>query len=659
MRNNSAAIRSPWAARGVLALLLLAGIGIAAAGPAHADAGPSPSPSLPSDDVFNGLTDSHGVPADKYTVVPFDRGGMDNLSKLVTGIYIDQGWPGIVYVVKGGMWLLSLVLSFKWVDFLAAPFVTFTTTLQNLMGGFAIIPLALSITGLVAGIAFGRGRHASGGIAIVSTVIAASLLTGILANPATTFFGPGGLVKNATDFGGQIAVSMATDGSDTSGRGLTPEDAVNASVNQKLADVFLREPVMYVAFGKRLTGNCEQVFDEKMKAVAAGDTSSNSVRDAVAACDPQAKYFIDHPQGQIVVLIGVSITVGVLLLMVFVLALLVGAAVLFLGFRCVVLLIDLYKALFPGDSKADLLRDLGFAGAAVAFLAGSLVVLVMYLRLVIELMKSLDSLGPMKYLLLASLFAGGIVVFVRFRKRLKEMGARAAAALSRAMRSAPAAQPRQPVTARSVVNTVRRGYNAANGLRTANALHDAAASRSASPSTAAKPAPRIGGPKTQAALRLASKIPGVGGAVATGTMAALRIHQAAKGVKAGALAAAEGVRRAGDGRALRSAHNTLLRSRLGRSEAKAGKAQERMHRRLDAVDAQRERFGSRDARRAGFDAKEALIRGKAANSNRAAVHAERLRAKLERNERIDRKLGKNAAARRAADTVLNPRPPKP
>lgn len=657
----------PWLMRVIGALFLLSLLLVASASVASADDGTTP----PNENQLSGITDSHDVPADKYKVPPFDRGGMDNLIKVINAFYIDTGWSFGVTMLNGAMWFFQWLLSFQWVTIVTSPVMVFATTIQSLFGGLNFIPFALAVAGLVYGIQLARGRYAHGALNLFVSALMAVLLTGVLANPATAILGSHGLLQKSIDMGGQAAVAMATDGKNMDATGLTTSDVINASVNQKLTDIFLRDPSMYVSFGKKLSGDCEKIFDEKMKAVKTGDTGDNSVRDAVAKCDPDAKFFMEHPSGQLEILASVGLGIWGFFLMAAAFALILIFSVAVLAWRTLQLIPAGYLALLPGEERSGFWHLLLQVFAAIATVALSLVALVLYLRFVIEVLTLLDVLGRNKFVVLAALFLGGIIFFFLFRKKLHAAAGKMSEKMSSFM-GAKGQAPRQPVTGaqvmRQTVGAVQRarmlgamnkqaktstagtGTAPVKGDPSSASKGDSVPASQSGPSTTKAPS-ALGGAKLQTALGVASKIPYVGVAARGVQVATVAIPKAQQLVKAAGPKAqqfAKNTVEAHSAPARRTARNEKLRSQLSHQEEKVTASREKVHTKLDAVDARRDRTARRSVNQEVLDKKEAQLRGKLMQAGPQAK-AESIRAKLAPGEKAESQYKQQKAASQEAE----------
>lgn len=637
----------PWLLRAITVLFMVAALLVLAASAAHAE-----DPSTPDVNQLGGVQDSHGVPAEKYKVLPFDRGGMDNFSKLVVGIYVDSIWPFLTDSLNFVMWFFKWLLSFEWVAVITSPIEGFATTIQSIFGGLTWIPFALTVSGLVYGVQLARGRYSHGSINLLTTAIVAALLTGILANPASTILGENGWLKQSINGGGQVAVAIATDGKNQTSAGLTAQDVIDKSFNQQLADIFLREPAMYVSFGKQITGECEAVFDTKMKEVKTGDSGDNRVRDAVGACDPEVKFFIEHPSGQLNVLSGVMISTALLLLMALVLGLVLIATVVYLGWKVLKLIPSGYAALLPGEERGGFWQDLAAVAVALAMVAASLGVLVLYLRFVIEIMNALDGLGSNKFALLGFLYIGGAVLMFTFRKRLQEWGNKLAGKMSSFM-GAKGNTSSKPVNGGQVIKGAQQAVRTAQSIKTTNALSGhgkaggstAVQGAGAAGTAAGEAVKRAGGAKLHKVLNVASKVPGIG-PVAKGVQVATVVIPKAQ---AFADKAKSATKRVTHEPTRRTARNENLRQKVAKEDAKLSRRQERIHTQMDSADARRDRLErnqtGRHISRPRLEAKEDRLRQKLQNQG-PSDRAERMRAKLAEGSQQTKRYEERAAARR-------------
>lgn len=427
--------RHPRWVRAIALALLLVCVLVGQAAPAHADDGsPVPAPGA-------GLTDSKDVPIEKYTVLPQDRGGWDNWGKSMNGWFLDLFWQGLHYSMVMLIWLLQWTLSFEWVDGLTKPFQDLSTNVQNFTGGINWIPFALMIAAVVCGIAMVRGRIAGGLMNVAISCLLAVGATGVLANPSTTVFGPGGALDQVKQRGGQIAVAVSTDGTQNHGD-LTPSKVINQSVVKPMVDIMLRNPSQLISFGKILDGPCNGVFTQKMKEAPTANAGDNSVRDAVAACDPKVAAFIKFPFGQFITAFVVGQAVFYLALLAVFLTGILILTVLWAGVQTVLFGVKLLAGIVPTDHRAGVWKTGMDLVVALALVGASIIFLTLYLKIIVAMSEATRGLGQGQYPVIDILFVGGIIAFWVIRRKMKKAGESVAERLSRlGLGNTPKKQP--------------------------------------------------------------------------------------------------------------------------------------------------------------------------------------------------------------------------
>lgn len=430
-------LRLAFAVLAALGALLLQG-GAAVAQNTNDDLGSGPA----NNGIAPDVTDSRGVPANRYIVLPQDRGGLDNLNKWLTGFFLDFFWQFATYGISMLLWMLRWVLSFEWVPALTKPFQDMAASFETATGSVIWIPFALTLSFIICAIAMMRGKAASGLMNIVLSCFIASAATGFLANPSTMILGPNGAVEQVAQRGGQIAVAVAGDGIDRNER-LDSMKIINGTIAQPVIDVLIRQPAQLISYGKILSGPCETVFDEKMKSVPIANSGDNSVRDAVAACDPDVAAFIKYPFGQFVTAYVVGGAIGWLFFMAIGLTCILLLTVLWAAWQSIQMVWQLLLAILPTEDRSGLWRTSMDLLSALAYVGAAIVVLTLYMKLIAGLTTATRSLGVAQYLIINILFVGGILLFWVIRRKLKKTGEKMAdrlrkLGLSQAQRKPPA-----------------------------------------------------------------------------------------------------------------------------------------------------------------------------------------------------------------------------
>lgn len=450
-------IKHPIVSRLLAFLILITGLVLVAAAPASAadrDLGGS-------DDQLNDVTDSHGIPADKYTVLPFDRGDLLNFNKLANSWWISSAWDFNYFLLKQCLWLFQWTLSFEWVDMVSAPAQLLGDGLESIIGELNIIPLALMIAAVVCGLAIVRGKYASGFLNILISCLFAIAVAagGVLHNPVETVVGDNGALHTAAEAGGELAVRITNDGSLPAGSTDDVSSMIDQSVSQQLVDIFLRTPTQLVAFGKVLDGDCSTVFDTAMTNVKTGDGGDNSVRDAVSACDPAAAEFIKNPNGQLITLWVVGGAMVCLFALAIALVLILFFTVIVAAYKAISLIFKGVLAILPTANRASVWYTAFDVLTALAMVAVSLVFLAAYLRFVIMYMTASAFMGIGQYVLVDALFLGGVILVFRIRKGLKRSGTSMAERLTRlGLGNAAAPKERAPINPARTLASIGRTY---------------------------------------------------------------------------------------------------------------------------------------------------------------------------------------------------------
>lgn len=380
----------------LLALLLVWLVSAILAVPAaYADgsANSSAPPYMPPSD----LKDSNGVPLWRYTILPLDRGDVWHPQKTAISWVIDLLWTINLASFSWCLWLLSFLLEFTWVDWIATPVGAIADTIQSVLSQFGWAPVALAVAGLVFGCAVAFGKFAKGAIDLGVSLLCFVLATGALANPVAALTGEHGALTWAESTGANLSVSvLSTDGADPTG---TPDkeqakDLISQSLMGGLIDVFVRIPAQEIAFGHALSGECDTTFTQQMKNASAFDSSSTNVRDAVGKCDKDAQEYVTHPStSQILTTLSIQGGSGTLLLIALAMALITMIAVIYALMNAAKLMVNVYAAMLPGVAREALWRSWVGMYVGAFSLAVSIVMLAAYLKILGSVMKAVSDAG--------------------------------------------------------------------------------------------------------------------------------------------------------------------------------------------------------------------------------------------------------------------------
>ena len=345
-------------------------------------------PFLPPTDI----QDTHGVSLTQYAILPLDRGDVFSLGNTFIANIIDPIWTGNLVAISWMLWLFQWLLSFEWVSWIATPLNGVATTVHSILSQIGWIPLALAAAGLIGGLVMLSGKYSKGGAEIAISVMCSVLAIGVLSNPVTALTGPNGALHWAESWGANISTSVVGDSNTAPTSTPSTDDAskiISTTITGQLMDIFVRNPSEVIAFGHELTGNCDTVFTEQMKAASPIDTGSTSVRDAVGACDSAAGDYVTHPNfGQVFTVVIVTAGSEILFALGLAMALVLMMCVFYSLWQALKLMIAVYAAVAPGVARQALWNSL--AGMYIgAFSVGmSVVLLSVYLKVITFVMNS-------------------------------------------------------------------------------------------------------------------------------------------------------------------------------------------------------------------------------------------------------------------------------
>lgn len=380
------------------------------------------------------MQDSSGVSLTQYAILPLDRGDAWTWSKGVVAFFIDIIWMGNIIALGWMLWLFQWLLSFEWVSWLATPLNNIATLIQSFLGQTGWIPLALVLTAGVAGMAMLSGRYVAGGTEILISVICSVLAVGILANPVQTLTGDNGALAWSQKWGANLAAGIADNKISAADPSLADaQRIISDTITGELMDTFVRRPAELIAFGHQLSGDCEQVFSDQMKAASPIDTGSTTVRDRVGDCDSEAKTYVTHPNvGQIWTTANVAGGSLALFTLGLCFAVLLFMAVLYSIWQGMKTMGAVYLAVAPGVGREALWK--AFIGMYLgAFSVGVFVVILSaYLRILIDVLKIDMGLNIVGQTMIINFVILALVVsLLVFRHRAKKAGETVAKRLAR------------------------------------------------------------------------------------------------------------------------------------------------------------------------------------------------------------------------------------
>lgn len=377
------------------------------------------------------LKDSHGIPLWNHEL-SIDRGGVMAPDKTIYSFAIDNVWGLYKSYVALTLWFLDWVLSFAWLKIIAAPILIIASALQQVVDELGVGTVFLTITVVVGGLMWLRGRGATGLYEIGVAMVIATLASGVLANPVKLVVGDDGYIMSANKLGQEIsnALTSASTGTDA-----TAETARQQQIG-KMVDVFIRQPLQMINYGTVLDGGkCEGAYNEVVKDGPYGDEST--IRDKIAACDSELGDVAASPNHSMALSANVIMPAGYLVVT---LLLLVAGSVIAAGgwaiYQSVRAIWALLQGTLPGGSRAMLFSTVGSLIEALVTIVVANIFLGVTMLVLQAVFGQPDSVA-MRFVIADVIIAVAVVVWWRTRRRLKSMGRRLAEWMSQRPGGAP------------------------------------------------------------------------------------------------------------------------------------------------------------------------------------------------------------------------------
>lgn len=372
--------------------------------------------------------------------------------KSFSAMATDLIWGGYRSFVMTGIWFLDWVISFEWLDILVSPLLSVGDALSSVIARLGLVPVFLAITGVVVALHWLRGRYASGVYDAVAAGIVVALAAGFLSNPVHMIAGEGGWIYQTRDYTLDLVAAMDDNAS-------ADQNAITSS----LVRTFVRQPAQIISFGKVLDGTeCEAVYDEIVSQGPHGYGSD--IRDALRGCDPEAYDYAENPNGGTV---AAALTLMPSAFVVIAMAAVIGGVVMvsivtvaLAGIRA---LINLVFAVLPGGARRPLAQTAADVIIGLAVFVFTLFFLMVFLQVVQALFASEGSQPMRAFWITNVMLIVGLVVFLRYRKRLSAAAGRVTEFLSKR----PGGPLPKPISTngRTMATAAAAGYGAYRFLR--------------------------------------------------------------------------------------------------------------------------------------------------------------------------------------------------
>jgi hypothetical protein len=204
------------------------------------------------------LKDSRGISIWNFEM-SLDRGGITSPDKFFWASITDACWGAYRSWCALSLWFLDWVLSFTWVQTIAAPLLSVGDAMQQVVTRLGLVPTFLTLTALLAGLWMLKGRHTTAVWEVGIACVIAALASGVFAQPVQMIAGQNGYIVKANQTGQELAAALAT--GDASGK--SPEQLRQAQTGQ-LVDTFIRQPTQMINFGQVLDGGaCEGAIQRR------------------------------------------------------------------------------------------------------------------------------------------------------------------------------------------------------------------------------------------------------------------------------------------------------------------------------------------------------------------------------------------------------------
>jgi hypothetical protein len=385
------------------------------------------------------VSDSRGISAWRFQL-SLDTGGLTSPDKFLWSSLTLIPWLLYQSYVMLALWFLEFVLSFSWLQWVAAPLIAVGDAMQTLVNTVGLAPTLLTLAALVGGLLIFKGRNSTAAWEIGMACLIAALASGIFAQPVRMVAGTDGLIVQANRAGQQVAAVLASGGVDT---GRTPEQLRQAQLSQ-LVDVFVRQPSQLINFGKVLDGGpCEGAYNDVIKA---GPYLDSTVRDKVSSCDKDAGNYAANPSAWMAMgSYNFMPAAGALIL----LAVLIGGSVILAGvwamFQALKAIVLLVVGVVPGASRGSLMMTLAETAMSLVTLVFNSIFLSAFLLVVQSVLtNSSGKASPQAFMIVDVIILVAIIVYWKARQKIAASAHQLAQRLSwRPGGSAPTSLPQR------------------------------------------------------------------------------------------------------------------------------------------------------------------------------------------------------------------------
>ena len=365
------------------------------------------------------LKDTRGIPMWNFEM-SLDRGGITSPDKFFWASITDAAWGAYRSWCALALWFLDWVLSFTWVSTLAAPLLAVGDAMQGLVNRVGLVPTFLTVTALLAGLWFLKGKFTTAVWEVGIACVIAALASGVFAHPVQMVAGPDGYIVKANQTGQQLAAELAT--GDAAGK--SPDQLRQAQTGQ-LVDTFIRQPTEMINFGRVIDGGkCESTYNDVIKKGPYG--SGSDIRDAVNGCDPALGEYAASPSSSMAIGAMVFMPASfVILLMGLIFGGSVIAAAVWAMFQSIKAIVTLVTGLLPGGGRGSLMLTVAETVVALLLIVFTSVFLSVFLLLIQAMFAGSSGDAVAKtFVIVDVLIVVALFVYWRQRGQIKALSQR-------------------------------------------------------------------------------------------------------------------------------------------------------------------------------------------------------------------------------------------
>lgn len=441
--------------------------------------------------------DDAGFRPSQYELSLEGGGIISDTGKSASAWLAGLAWSFYRAVVVDVIWLLDVVLGFKIVELVSAPFEAMSASINSVIDQIGVVPTIATGSILLSGFLLFRAKAGAAiGEMVVTTVITALLGTG-LATPMNWVAGSDGLISQTQDVGVALSAEVLSGAASGSMKGSEDLETARTKIESRLLSTMVRRPHQLINYGVVIDGRpaeCVEAYDKSLtqEVDQARDTVAGGCGEAIGEA---AKRPSQAMLGTFVV------TPAGLTFFVFVFVLLVVALVLTLLtlWEASKFVVELIKAILPGSSRLGVFVSAATILVCAFFLGLTVFGVVILLLLLDGVFTSTSTWPPAGVFIIADvvILAGLVAVFVyafKVRKSGRKLGEMSGKGISSRPVNLPQAQGLSAMTrsAAAPLMHLRASNKMRDSLAGARGGNDEAARKKAEKPAFAKRAASLG-----------------------------------------------------------------------------------------------------------------------------------------------------------------------